>query len=133
MSRQQNKDDCKSTGVNAETLCAIPEDSRGNELPKAIGSGPASGEVEFPDSSGSVAVEKDSPLVVADAAAATRAGQSSWSSPTFDSFTASGKAWMEKLRRGDLSGCVTPPESFIPLRGQQLAANPRVSEEYQKG
>ena len=48
------------------------------------------------------------------------------------SMTKGQKAWMDKIRKGDLSGVEVSLEEFIELRDQDLKSNPRSTPEYRK-
>ena len=61
---------------------------------------------------------------------ASKVGSTTWGRIDESALSSAGQKWMDRLEKGDLSGSVTPLSCFVPLRGQKLAANPRLSNEY---
>ena len=45
----------------------------------------------------------------------------------------SAERWMQKLRDGDLSGPILPPDRYLQLRGEEpVQGNPRMTDEYRQ-
>ena len=74
------------------------------------------------------------PLKHASRENAEKLGHRSWSKPGFAARKTSGQqAWLERLKRNDLSGFETPLSAFNSLRGECLKSNPRSEESYRQG
>jgi hypothetical protein len=68
--------------------------------------------------------------ILADAKAARACEQATCGVTKKGTSSAPAQVWMAKLRSGDLSGSLTPLEAFVPLRGEVLQANPRLTKGY---
>ena len=70
---------------------------------------------------------------MADRATAEEFGRATWGRRAGKTELSLGhRRWMEKLERGDLSGLEVPMENYIELRGEELASNPRATEDYRR-
>lgn len=72
------------------------------------------------------------PLELASKRAAESRAKNTWASESFrkTAMTAGQRAWMDKLKKDDLSGVMPRLSQFLQLTGKELTSNPRSSPEY---
>ena len=73
------------------------------------------------------------PLGKADRKAEEKSGRRTWARPNkLAEYSTGQKAWMDKLRKGDLSGPEVPKGSYLNLRNEEIKGNPRSEPSYKQ-